>query len=111
MNKRGFTLVELMGVLVILGVLLIFTVPTVTKTLKNSEKNEKAEYDNTVCLAVKSYVEIKREVYPFTISLGELRDEGYLSTSLKNPETDSLDADSVRVKISMSSGKAVCTYQ
>lgn len=110
MNKRGFTLVELMGILVILGVLLIFTVPSITKTLKNSETKENTEYENTVCLAAKSYMEVNRYDYPREITFKTLRDEGYLSTTLKNPETDSLDSDSKKVKISSDSGNIVCTF-
>ena len=64
MNQKGFTLVELMGILVILGVIIVFTVPSITKTLKNSETNELKEYQNTICLAAKSYVELENKGFP-----------------------------------------------
>ena len=39
LNKKGFTLVELLAVIVILGVLLLIAVPSVTKLIDNSRKN------------------------------------------------------------------------
>lgn len=37
-NKKGFTLVELLAVIVILGVLLLIAVPSVTNIINNSKK-------------------------------------------------------------------------
>ena len=38
-NKKGFTLVELLAVIVILGVLLLIAVPSITSIIDNSKKN------------------------------------------------------------------------
>lgn len=38
-NKKAFTLVELLAVIVILGLLMVIIVPKVTQTLKDAEKN------------------------------------------------------------------------
>ena len=37
-NKKGFTLVELLAVIVILGVLLLIAVPSVNNIINNSRK-------------------------------------------------------------------------
>lgn len=97
-KENGFTLVELMGILVILGILLIVTVPTITKTLKNSQNNEKKEYENTICAAAKTYLSIEKESYDdfwnrttgtsisATVNIqNDLKDEGYIADNLKNP--------------------------
>lgn len=111
MNQKGFTLVELMGILVILGVIIVFTVPSITKTLKNSETNQLKEYQNTVCLAAKSYVELEGLSFPTNgITFSTLRSKGYLSSSLKNPETNALDSGSKTVSIKIDDGKEVCTF-
>lgn len=98
-KEKGFTLVELMGILVILGVLLLVTVPTITKTLKKSKTNEEAEYKTTVCAAAKTYLSIEKASYNTfwtkntganvseTINISLLKDEGYLADNLNNPTT------------------------
>lgn len=110
MNKKGFTLVELMGILVILGVLLIFTVPSITNTLKSSKVKEKEEYEKTVCLAAKSYIEVKRYAYPKTIEFSKLRSEGFLYNKLKNPETNKVDSGDRKVIADIADGEVVCTF-
>lgn len=39
MNKKGFTLIELIGVILILIILITYAVPRITKIYKNSKKN------------------------------------------------------------------------
>ena len=43
-KKKGFTLVELLGVIVILGILLLIGIPAVTNTLANAKKKTFEEY-------------------------------------------------------------------
>lgn len=39
MNKKGFTLIELIGVILILIILIMYAVPRISKLYKNSKKN------------------------------------------------------------------------
>ena len=39
MNKKGFTLAEILGVLVIIGLLLIIIGPLITARIKNNRNN------------------------------------------------------------------------
>ena len=39
MNKKGFTLVELLAVLVVLGIVALVCYPIVTKTINNSKND------------------------------------------------------------------------
>ena len=38
-NNRGFTLVELLAVIVIMGILMMVAIPSVTRTIENSRKD------------------------------------------------------------------------
>ena len=110
MNEKGFTLVELMGILVILGLLLVLTVPSITNTLKKSQDNQVAEYEKTVCMAAKSYIEVNRYSYPKTIVFSTLRNNGFLSPNLKNPSRDTVDGGKSKVTIKLTDGEVVCTF-
>jgi type IV pilus assembly protein PilA len=109
MNQKGFTLVELMGILVILGIIIVVTVPSITKTLKNSETNELEEYQKTVCLAAKSYVQVEKKSVPQSgIKFSTLRNNGYLSSSVKNPNGSNDDNSTVNVVVK--DGELSCTF-
>ena len=38
-NENGFTLVELLAVIVIMGILMMVAIPSVTRTIENSRKD------------------------------------------------------------------------
>ncbi len=96
-RKNGFTLVELMAILVILSVLLLVTVPSITKTFKDSSDMELEEYRKTLCLAAKTYVEVEEEAQNkswttmTSFNTSVLIDYGYINDNLKNPSTKTLD--------------------
>ena len=103
MNKNGFTLVELLGVIVILGIIATITVPLIQRTI--IENTEEAYNDQVTSFerAAKNYV--ASDVYNMTncqtkictISLKELQEKGYLqSGDIVNPITDeNFDMDNV----------------
>ncbi len=96
-SQKGFTLVELMGVLVVLGVLLLVTVPSMTSTFRNSSEEEEKEYVKTLCMAARTYIEVDKDAQSQTwtsrktLSTSTLKENGYITNSLVNPDTDTLD--------------------
>lgn len=95
MKKKGFTLVELLGVIVILGIIATITVPIVQRTI--IENTEEAYNDQIISFerAAKNYV--ASDVYKMsnckdiicTVSLNELQEKGFLpSGDIVNPKTD-----------------------
>lgn len=75
-NERGFTLIEMLVVLLVISVLLIVTIPNITK--HNSTINEKG------CKAFAKMVEAQIQAYEMEkqslpTSIEDLQAEGYLN--------------------------------
>ena len=98
-NEKGFTLIEMMIVMLVISVLLIITIPNVTK--HNSTINNKGceAFVKMVQSQAQSY-EIEHNAYP--ASVNDLVAEDYLSTT-KCPDgktTVTIDADGSVSKVS-----------
>lgn len=92
-KKKAFTLVELMGVLVIIGVLSAVLIPVISNVLKeNKEKAYQSQLQN-ITLAAKNFVSDNRFLMPeeegesISITLGQLKRTGYAVHSIVNPKT------------------------
>ena len=91
MKNKAFTLVELLGVIVLLGILSVVIVPKVGDSLENSketalltqeEQIKKAAYDFLI-----EHTELLDESDTITLKLGTLKQGGYLPIKLINPKT------------------------
>lgn len=95
--RKGFTLVELIGVIALLGVIMLVAVPSLIQSNKTSKVNEKNEFKKIVTEACETYVQVNSEndelqglfgsengTYTFSTSV--LASEGYLKGSLKDPD-------------------------
>lgn len=95
-SKKGFTMVELLGVIAIIAAILAFTAPSIVGMLKRDEEKEYNRFLEDLYLATESYVQMKIENYPdlanpggsYTITVGELIENGYVKASTVNPKTD-----------------------
>lgn len=115
--KKGFTLVELLGVIVILGIIATITVPLVQRSIV--ESTETAYNDQIISFerAAKNYV--GANVYiasdcdkqKCSVTLEELQKEGYLpSGNIKNPKNDQNFNLENEVSISFANGKFSYKY-
>ena len=95
--KKGFTLVELMGILAILGIIILVAVPSLLATNKNSTEMNYREFQNTVNEAAETYIEINGDKYQdlknnnaatTVIDADTLVNDGLLQSTLTNPETE-----------------------
>lgn len=60
MKKKGFTLVELLAVIILIGLIAVLVVPKVTKTLKDSKESvNKSSVNGLVRTANNYYIESK----------------------------------------------------
>ena len=93
--KKGFTLVELLGVFVILSIIVLVTFPYATGLLKNTKDREYERFEKNLFLAAEAYIEANSSNYEELkinggltyISLADLTEEGFVSEKMTNPKT------------------------
>ncbi|MFC4386276.1 prepilin-type N-terminal cleavage/methylation domain-containing protein [Gracilibacillus marinus] len=78
-NEKGFTLVELLAVIVILGIILAIAIPAIGNIIENS-KTSATEAENELILDAARLADIDEAVGDDDeITVGELIDGGYLT--------------------------------
>ena len=86
--KKGFTLIEMIGVMVILSLLLLFALPNVINYVKKGGETKDKAIKEIIYEATKKYMDdnknqFKRDVNnTYCISLNELANEGYLESPM-----------------------------
>jgi competence protein ComGC len=87
-NEKGFTLIEMMIVLLIISVLILITIPNVTKHSATIDDKGCDAYVKTVQGLVQTY-KMDTNSYPDTIDI--LVTEGYIEADVKCPNGDVLE--------------------
>lgn len=64
MKNKGFTLIEMLGIITVLALLLILTFPNLNKSLKQTKENNTKNYINNLKVSAEAYIELNRERYP-----------------------------------------------
>ena len=86
MNKKAFTLAELLGVIVLLGIVAIIAVTTITTSLKEGREKTCLAQKQNIIEAAKAWV-IDNPYVDKTLSVKDLQIQGYLEAEFKNPMT------------------------
>lgn len=82
MNKKGFTLTELITVIAIIGLILLITIPVYTGVMNNNKEEKYKLYVETVEKAVLTYADIELpSTVETSVSLAVLKEYGYLKDS------------------------------
>ena len=94
MNKKGYTLVELLAVFLIIALIAVLALTAITKYSAKFKKLSDKKVEELIVSSAKSYVynrrsfkESIRNGHPEPITFEELRDSGYLSNKLKDLKT------------------------
>ena len=103
MKNKGFTLAELLGVIAILGIIALITVPAINRSL-NQGKDDlyKTQIEQLKKGAQDYYAEHLSEM-PKTVNstacktIDELQKEGYLPLDIKNPKTDKAFSQTMKI--------------
>ena len=94
--KKGFTLVELLAVITLLGLLSLIVVPVVDKIIKDSQEDLYQTQINNIEAGAKNWAADNVFSLPeengkhVDKTICDLEKEGFLEIDIKNPKTDEL---------------------
>lgn len=89
-GKRGFTLVELLCVIVILGIISVASIAGVSKLISKSKEEKTNQNERTVSMAASSYLQSNKSILPKSIgqveriSVKDLYDAKYITSEIEN---------------------------
>lgn len=95
-SRKGFTLIELMGVIVVMSIILLVGLPTISNMMKKDVESTYERYLVELYAASESYFVENKDFYPALVAPGgqayvtidELMSEGYIRNVVTDPETN-----------------------
>lgn len=112
--KKGFTLIEVIGILVVLTIVFSITFPVVTSVLNNSKEKLYKDQIELIESAARSYA-IEHGIEDtagYFVTLTALRDGDYLeSDDLYDPRSNTLLEGCVLIEFDSASFSYTVTYQ
>lgn len=116
MKRNGFTLIEVLTVIIILGVIGLIVMPVVTNSLKESKDDLYEVQISNIREASKTWAADNIYTLPtetngsVIVTLETLQSEGYIDEGTKNPKTDELfNTTETCVKVSYNGKKYTYT--
>ena len=96
LKKSGFTLVELLGIIIIISLIFLFSFTNLSNTTKKNKENEYEMFVKDLCLAGQNYIYSNMEKYPgtskinseITLNVNDLIIEGLVEKNTLNPKTN-----------------------
>ena len=95
-NKKGFTLIELIMVIVVIGIVAMIAIQSVTKRIVDSKERAYNIEVNNIKSAAKKYMLENQKVDEYhlntlCINISTLQNKGYLEKgNIRNPKTDEI---------------------
>ncbi len=106
-KNKGFTLIELTGVMVVISLILLFTLPQIIQNMKDAKTREYNRFVEDLKMATETYVESNRDNYPqlnitggsVTLTITDLINAGLVKKDIINPSSNQAvtDEDSIIV--------------
>lgn len=113
MKNKGFTLVELLGVIIILGLLTLIVYPIINNAFNDStsklSNNQKSALENVARIWGTKNTELLSEMEPYYLTIESLKKSGLLENKdILDPETE----EQIKgcIKIEYQQNKYVYTY-
>ena len=104
MNNKGFTLVELLAVIIILALLALITGTAVTKMVKDSKQDLHDIQDELIISAAKTWTSEDMRMLPsegecYFITLKALKQAGYIDSNIIDPKTKLQYGDEIQKNV------------
>jgi len=105
--KKGFTLAELLGVIVIIGLLLLLIIPLIINGAKNRQKDVEQTQNEIIYESVGEFLDLDKENYPnvpgniYCISIKQLKEAGKLVDPVKNIVEEKEFSDNYTIKVTI----------
>lgn len=96
MLKKGFTLVELLGIFTIIAIIMLISVPIISGMFKKSEEQKYETFKNNAYLSAESYINDNMKDYPEMQTVGgyvyitfkQLIQNNYMNSTVYDPKTN-----------------------
>lgn len=106
MKNKGFTLIEMSGVFLILAIILIIAIPPIVGTLKKGSGHDYNRFLDTIYVATEDYIaeyDVKINDH-IQISIEQLIKSGFLKSTVVNPKTDKALSSTPNMVVKVSIG-------
>ena len=118
MKNKGFTLIELIGTIIILSLLLLIIAPLVTRSIKEGAEKTDNQVKTNIEIAAKNWASDNKGYLPKTqngvykIKVSEMQEQGYLDDDIKLPSTaSSINSSCVYITKENATGSAKDKYK
>ena len=107
-REKGFTLIELIGVIVIISVICIIVTPTIINQLNNKKEKVSSAQKQILFTAADQYLEQNKDIYQLTsgdiycVSVSQLIADGLLKTPVIDATTGNEIDKNTNIKITVS---------
>lgn len=105
MNNKGFTLMEILGVITLLAILSTLIILSVNKSLKDSKETLYQQQIEEIKAAAGMWRTDNIEIIPdndyYIVSLQQLKEQGYIKGDIINPKTDEPFDNNMLIEIGM----------
>ena len=103
-SRKGFTLVELIGVIILIGLIALIAIPSVDYVIKKTEDNAYEATVKTLMDGLRNWTTDNKElVYEdgteILLTLTDLKEQGYVDFDIRNPKTKLCLANNMQFKI------------
>ena len=115
-SRKGFTLVELIGVIILIGLIALIAIPSVDYVIKKTEDNAYEATVKTLMDGLRNWTTDNKElVYEdgteILLTLTDLKEQGYVDFDIRNPKTKLCLANNMQFKITRVKNSEKDTYE